>query len=456
MSKLVLIVDDDIDTCETIALGLRRRDYDAHSVQTSQQALDWIGANDPDAVLCDVRLGEEDGIELCRQIVSRRPDLPVIIITGQGAFETAVAAIRAGAYDFVTKPVRLEQLKLILDRSVEYRELRREVKRLRDEVDVSRGVGGLIGESRPMRRVYDLIAQLGEGESSVLITGESGTGKELIARAIHDRSNRSGRFIAVNCAAMPATLLESELFGHVRGAFTDARRNREGLFVHATDGTLFLDEIGEMPPEMQAKLLRVLQEHKVRPVGGDTEIPFNTRIISATNRDLESEVAEGRFREDLYYRINVIGIDAPPLRSRGSDILLLAQHFVEKFANKSGKPVEGISPEAAQKLRDYNWPGNVRELENCIERAVTLTKFSQISVEDLPESMQNFKPRSMVIEGDDPESLPSLTAMEARYIRRVLEAVDWNKSRAARILQVDRRTLYRKMDRLKIGEADAE
>jgi two-component system response regulator HydG len=324
---------------------------------------------------------------------------------------------------------------------------------LRDVVDIREGATGMIGDSRPMKRIYQLIAQLGESDASVLITGESGTGKELVARAIHERSERDGQFIAINCAAMPAALLESELFGHVRGAFTDAKRDRQGLFLQASNGTLFLDEIGEMPLEMQAKLLRVLQERRVRPVGGDDEVGFDTRIISATNRDLEDEVSNQNFREDLYYRIKVIGIDVPPLRSRGNDILLLAQYFVERHAERSGKAVEGISPEAARKLRDYNWPGNVRELENCIERAVTLTQFSQLSVEDLPESLQRFKPRSMVIEGDDPESLPSLVDMEERYIRRVLEAVDWNKSHAARILRVDRRTLYRKMERLKIDEA---
>jgi two-component system response regulator HydG len=306
-----------------------------------------------------------------------------------------------------------------------------------------------------MRDVFNLVDQVAQTDATVLVTGESGTGKELIARAIHNNGPRAGApFVAINCAAVPASLLESELFGHVKGAFTDAKRTREGLFLQATGGTLFLDEIGEMPLDMQAKLLRVLQEHKVRPVGGDTELVFDTRIISATNRDLEDDVAANRFREDLFYRINVICIDVPPLRSRGSDVLLLAQHFLERYAGKLGKAVEGFAPEAARVLRDYNWPGNVRELENCIERAVTLTRFSLISVDDLPSSLQDFQPRSMVITVEDPETLPSLTEMEERYIRQVLEAVDWNKSRAARILRVDRRTLYRKMERLEIDAAD--
>jgi two-component system response regulator HydG len=376
----------------------------------------------------------------------------VIIVTGQGGLDNAVAAIRAGAYDFVTKPIRIEELRLILGRSVQYRKLQREVKRLREATQSSPRMEGLVGESQVMASVYELIRQLGDSDSSVLITGESGTGKELIAHAVHNQSSKKGPFIAINCAAMPATLLESELFGHVRGAFTDAKKDRQGLFLKADGGTLFLDEIGEMPAEMQAKLLRVLQERKVRPIGGDKEVSFDTRIVSATNRDLSEEVSEKRFREDLFYRINVITIDVPPLRSRGGDILLLAQFFINKYSKKFGKDVTTMSPEAATKIRDFNWPGNVRELENCIERAVTLTKFSELGSVDLPESIQNFRPRSIVIDGDDPELFPTLTEMETRYIERVLEAVDWNKSKAARTLGVDRRTLYRKMERLEIKD----
>ena len=453
MTPRILVIDDDLDTCELVTMGVRRHGFEAGAVTNSEDAITAIQDSDFDAVLCDVHLNGEDGLELCSRIVESRPDLPVVIVTGHGDFDVAVGAIRAGAYDFVNKPVRIDQLILTLERATEHRQLRREVKRLRAEVDSAARVDDLIGESRPMRRVYELIAQLGDGESTVLITGESGTGKELVARAIHRKSRRAdGPFIAINCAAMPASLLESELFGHVRGAFTDAKRSREGLFVQASNGTLFLDEIGEMAIEMQAKLLRVLQERRVRPVGGDTEIEFDSRIISATNRDLEEEVSEGRFREDLFYRINVINIPVPPLRSRGSDILLLAQAFLEQFAQQADKGVQGISAAAAQKLRDYDWPGNVRELENCLERAVTLTRFDEITVEDLPEALRNYQPRSMVIPGDDPEQMPTLEETERRYICRVLDAVKWNKSHAARVLGMDRRTLYRKIDRLGIDE----
>jgi two-component system response regulator HydG len=287
-----------------------------------------------------------------------------------------------------------------------------------------------------------------DGDAPVLITGESGTGKELVARAIHKRSERGeGPFIAVNCAAMPPNLLESELFGHVRGAFTDAKRSHDGLFVQASGGTLFLDEIGEMPLEMQPKLLRALEERSVRPIGGTQNVSFDTRIIAATNRDLETDVEDGRFREDLFYRIDVVRIHVPPLRSRGNDVLLLAQHFLERVASRAGKAVTGFTGAAAQRLLEYDWPGNVRELQNFIERAVTLTRFEEITVDDLPKKIRNYHASQMVIVGDDPEQLMSLEELERRYIQRVLKAVTGNKTQAARVLGLDRRTLYRKLKR---------
>ena len=281
----------------------------------------------------------------------------------------------------------------------------------------------------------------------MLISGESGTGKELVARAIHERSARKeAPFIAINCAAMPASLLESELFGHVKGAFTDAKRSRPGLFLQAAGGTLFLDEIGEMPLEMQAKLLRVLQERTVRPVGGDTEVPFSARLVTATNRDLEVEVEERRFREDLFYRVNVVHVSVPPLRARQGDVLELAHAFVRRIAARTSKVVEGISPEAAQRLIDYDWPGNVRELDNCIERAVALTRTAEIAVDDLPEKIRNHRSARIVIDGDDPAELITLAEMEHRYVYRVLAACGGNKTQAARVLGIDRRSLYRRLD----------
>jgi two-component system response regulator HydG len=287
----------------------------------------------------------------------------------------------------------------------------------------------------------------------VLITGESGTGKEMIARALHQRSRRaSGPFVAVNCAAVPETLLESELFGHAKGAFTDAKTARAGLFLQANGGTLFLDEIGDMGLGLQPKLLRALQERTIRPLGGDHEIPVDVRVLAATNRDLESAVEEGRFREDLFYRINVVHLALPPLRARGGDVLILAQHALTRFARAADKPVTSISPAAAEKLLAYDWPGNVRELHNAIERAVALTRYNEITVEDLPDRIREHKSSHVIVAGDDPDQLPTMEEVEKRYVLRVFEAVHGNKALAARILGFDRKTLYRKLERYGIKE----
>jgi len=299
-----------------------------------------------------------------------------------------------------------------------------------------------------MKKLYELLERVAESEASVLVTGESGTGKEMVAQVLHRRGRRrNGPFVAVNCAAMPETLLESELFGHAKGAFTDARNSRTGLFVQASGGTLFLDEIGDLPLGLQPKLLRALQERVVRPVGGDSEVPFDVRLVAATNHDLETAVEEGRFREDLYFRINVIPVEVPPLRMRGTDVLLLAQRFAEEFAVQAGKQVIGLSSAAAKKLLAYTWPGNVRELRNGIERAVALTRFEQITVEDLPEKVRDYQGSHILVAADDPSELVPLEQVERGYILRVLDAVGGNKTLAARVLGLDRKTLYRKLER---------
>jgi two-component system response regulator HydG len=296
--------------------------------------------------------------------------------------------------------------------------------------------------------VNDLIERVAKSEAAVLITGESGTGKELVAQAIHRRSrNASGPFIAINCAAMPEALLESELFGHVKGAFTDARNARRGLFLKANGGTLFLDEIGEMPIGMQPKLLRALQERTVRPVGGDSEERYEARIITASNRDLEDEVHERRFREDLFYRINVVRIAVPPLRARGNDVLLLAQHFMKRYATQASKNITGISTPVAAKLLAYGWPGNVRELQNCIERAVTFARFDTLVIDDLPENIRNYRSTNLTIPGVDPREMLTMDEVERRYILRVLKQTRGSKTAAATVLGLDRRTLYRKLER---------
>jgi two-component system response regulator HydG len=302
----------------------------------------------------------------------------------------------------------------------------------------------IVGVSPEMKKLAELVSRLATSDASVLVTGESGTGKELVVRALHERSPRTGPFLAVNCAALPETLLEAELFGHERGAFTDARRARTGLFLEANGGTLLLDEIAEMAPSMQAKILRALQERKVRPLGAVQEVPFDTRIVAATNRDLEQAVRAGTFREDLYYRIDVVRIEVPPLRRRGSDALLLARHFLRRAAQRSGKPVERLGELVAAQLVGYDWPGNVRELENCMERAVALARFDEVTLDDLPRKIREFDRAGAFVDAQVPEDLPPMHVIEERYARKVLRAVEGNKTRAAKILGVNRRTLYRK------------
>jgi two-component system response regulator HydG len=442
----VLLVDDDATLCDTLAIGLRDRGMFVRCVTAASDALDALDEGDFDVVVTDLQMRAMDGLKLCKRIQHKRPGIPVIVITAFGSMDSAVAAIRAGAYDFISKPVEEDALAIAVDRAASHQRLNEEVKRLRSEVRPRDAA--LIGESTAMREVYDLMGRLADSEATVLVTGESGTGKEVVARSLHRNSARkNGPFVAVNCAAMPEALLESELFGHVRGAFTDAKEGHEGLFVQAKGGTLFLDEIGDMPPGLQPKLLRVLQERVVRPLGGRGEIPVDVRIVAATNRDLESAIEEKRFREDLYYRINVVQIKLPPLRSRGGDILPLADEFIRRYATAAGKAVRGFSIAVAEKLIAYSWPGNVRELQNTMERAVALTRLEELCVDDLPAKICEYRSTHVIVAADDPAELVPLEEVERRYILRVLEAVAGNKTSAARILGVERKTLYRKLER---------
>jgi len=449
MARRALIIDDDEAMCAWLEVDLRSRGVETSTRTSPAEALAVLEEDEGfDVILTDLNMRGMDGITVCRRSAEIRPDVPVVVITAFGSIETAVQAIRAGAYDYVTKPVDIEALALTLERAIAHHALKAEVRRLRRAVAGPGAFEELVGRSAAMKRVQDLLERIADSDATALITGESGTGKEVAARALHERSRRKdGPFVAINCAAVPETLIESELFGHVRGAFTDARASRPGLFVEASGGTLFLDEIGELPLAMQPKLLRALQERKARPVGGSAEVPFDVRIVAATNRDLEEAVEERRFREDLYYRINVIHVEMPPVRARGSDVLLLAQRFVEDFAARSGKEVTGVSPAAAEKLLAYSWPGNVREIQNCIERAVALTRYPEITVEDLPEKIREHRPSHVIVAGDDPSELVPLEEVERRYILRVLEAVGGNKTLAARKLGLDRKTLHRKLDR---------
>ncbi len=441
----VLIVDDEPNMCELIETDLRLRGLSSQWYTSAAAATEALHQQNFDVVLTDVRMPGTTGLQLCQQISQTRPDVPVVVMTAFGTLETAIAAMRSGAYDFITKPIEMDLLAITLGRAIEHRRLTEQVRLLKSPPQADSAFGEMIGQSPAMRSLYDQLQRVADSEAAVLITGESGTGKELVARSIHAHGRRHDKpFVAINCGALTETLLESELFGHTKGAFTDAQGSRRGLFLEANGGTLLLDEMGEMPMAMQVKLLRALEERSVRPVGGHQEQPFDVRVLSATNRDLETAVAEGRFREDLYYRIHVIGVHLPPLRSRGTDTLRLAEHFLKQFAKSENKPVQGLAEGVGEKLLAYSWPGNIRELRNVIQRAVALTRYDKITVEDLPDKVRDFRDGTVFIGGLDPTELVSMEEIERRYIRHVLEAVRGNQTQAARILGFDRKTLYRK------------
>ncbi len=455
MRARILVVDDDKAMCELINEDLQQRGFEVRWHSSAEDALTTLKMEPFDVVLTDLKMPGTDGLSLCDRVRANWPDIPVIIMTAFGSLETAIAAIRTGAYDFVTKPVRMDMLSIALERAANYHSLHNTVKTLHETVQTYRRYGELIGSSDQMHALYDRMRKVAASDSSVLIVGESGTGKELVARTLHAESHRAeGPFVAVNCASLPPALLESELFGHAKGAFTDAKEKRKGLFQQANGGTLLLDEIAEFPLPLQPKILRALEERKVRPVGGDREIPFDARVIAITNRDLASAVRQGDFREDLYYRINVIEIPVPPLRTRRTDILLLARHFTGHFRLTSGRQVMGISQAAAEKLLYYDWPGNVRQLRNVLENAVSLTSHEDISLEDLPESIRADKPAPIVLETNEPDEILPMDEVERRYILHVLKAVGGNQSQAARLLGFNRRTLHRKL--LEYGVAGRE
>jgi two-component system, NtrC family, response regulator AtoC len=451
MQTRILVIDDDRDMCELLEESLGRAGYQVTWRTRGEDGLDLLRDRDFDVIITDLNLDGASGIDLCKRFTENRPDTPVIVITAFGDMTAAINAIRAGAHDFINKPLDMTVLERAIERATQHRHLREEIRRLNRAGAAASdegALGALIGTSRGMLGVYDLVRRVAPADTTVLLSGESGTGKELVARALHEQSDRKeGRFVAINCAAVPAELLESELFGHVKGAFTDAKSSRQGLFEQASGGTLLLDEVGEMPLEMQPKLLRVLQERQVRPVGGNISVPVTARIIAATNRDLEAEVDQKRFREDLFYRLNVVQIEIPPLRGRGNDILLLAEHFVRKFSERSGKPVRGLSLEAQAKLLAFDWPGNVRQLENTIERAVALTRGEQILLEDLPERISRFDGSTGVLNDVDLEHVRTLDQVERRHIEQAVKHAHGNKTRAAKALGIDRRTLYRKLER---------
>ena len=447
MMPRALIVDDEKAECELFADALRDAGFEADWVQHPERAMELLVQRQFDVVLTDLCMPAMSGAELCRRVKETLPHLPVVVVTAFGSIDAAVGAMRAGAYDFIAKPFDVDTVGIVLRRAVEHHALRWEVDALRRVADTSQRFGQLVGTSQAMRTLYELVDRVKDSDATLLLTGESGTGKELVAREVHRRGKRAaGPLVALNCAAVPESLLESELFGHEKGAFTDARSRRDGLLVTAHGGTVLLDEIGDMPLLLQSKLLRTLEERVVRPIGASREVEFDTRVIASTHQDLELAVEQGRFREDLYYRINVIHVELPPLRARGGDVLLLAQTFLAESAVRNGSAVTGITSRAAERLTAYNWPGNVRELKNCIERAVTLARSPLVDVEDLPHKIRDYEPQHLLVVGDDPSEIVPLEEIERLYILKVIDACQGNKSRAARALGIGRKTLYRRLE----------
>lgn len=444
-SARILAVDDELDTRvaleEMLCLWGHRTQTAGDGTEALRKAVEFR----PDVVLSDLAMPETDGLSLLRALKEEMPDCPVIFLTGRGTIDVAVAAIREGAYDFIEKPIDSARLKTCIERALEKKDTLREVQLLRRKLK-QLGATDFLGHSTPMRRVFELIEKVAPAKASVAITGESGTGKEMVARAIHNLSPRREKpFIAINCASIPATLMESEIFGHERGAFTGADQRRPGVFELAHGGTLFLDEVGEIPIELQAKLLRVLEEGRLRRLGGKVELEVDVRVLCATNRDLKAEIKATRFREDLFFRLNVFQVALPPLRERREDVPILVQHFVEKFNADSGKRVSGVHPEALEVLRHHEWPGNIRELKNAVERAVILCDGELILREHLPPDMA-------LKGGGDKQAfrLPfglTLDLVEKEYILGSLSRHGNNKARTAESLGVSEKTLYNKLNR---------
>jgi two-component system response regulator AtoC len=443
----ILVLDDDEAMRRSLTEDLRDLGFTCESVPSVANARETLETKHIDAVVTDVRLAGEDGVRFCAFMSETRPELPVVVMTAFGTVDAAVSALRAGAFDFVSKPFDVEVLAFALDRAIKTRRLEHEVKRLAAAPPHAHGFPGVIGESRALKEALSIVERVASTDVSVLLTGETGTGKEVFARTLHAHSARSTMpFVAVNCAAVPEALLESQLFGHEKGAFTDAKGASPGLFVEASGGTLFLDEIGHMPLALQPKLLRALQERVVRPLGGRGEIPVDVRVITATHVDLDDACETGLFRADLYYRICVVQIDLPPLRMRENDVLVLAHHLLDLARVRLKKDVKGIAPRVAEKLLAYPWPGNVRELANCIERAVALARFDVIQVDDLPDRVRDFATHTeMVVSGKDPSEFVTLDEMERRYIHHVFQACAQNRVQTSRVLGIDRKTLYRKL-----------
>ena len=451
MKFTVLIIDDEENIRNGLAANFELEDYEVKTASNGKDGLDLVAKGDIDLVITDLRMDGISGEEVVKRVTTETPGIPVIVLTGHGSIDAAVDAMKSGAYDFLTKPLNLDQLNLIVKRALENRELSLQHKLLKDEVESSASLEQMIGKSSEMQKVFSMIKKVAPAKASVLITGESGVGKELVANAIHNLSGRKDKaFIKVHCAALSESLLESELFGHEKGAYTGADTMQKGRFELAHGGTIFLDEIGEINQNIQIKILRVLQEKTFERVGGEKSISVDVRIVAATNKNLEEEVKAGRFREDLYYRLNVVHLKVPSLRERKDDLPLLINSFVNKFASENEKNIVGIDARAKSALFRYNWPGNIRQLQNCIESAVVMSNGNEITLEDLPLSISEYS-------GDETISIPigvTLEEAEKTLIQQNLAANKGNKSKTADILGIGRKTLHRKLQEYGLDDSD--
>ncbi len=456
MSK-ILVVDDESLMREFITESLISNGYEVDSARNGEKALELVNGEIYDLILTDFKMPKVSGMDVLRKAIEKIPDCKVVIMTAYGTIENAVEAMKLGAFDYITKPFSVEEILLLVKRALEFKNLQIENRMMQSELEEKYGYRNIIGESPAMKKVFDMIQTISQSRTTVLITGKSGTGKELAARAIHYLSPRKNNsFININCAALPSELMESELFGHEKGAFTGASRRYRGRFERANGGTLFLDEISEMSQVLQAKLLRVLQEKEFEPVGSSETLTVDVRIITTTNRDIEVEVSNGNFREDLFYRLNVISLHLPLLRERVGDIPFLARHFLEKYNRENGKAIEGISDEVLEMWKNYDWPGNVRELENAIERAVVMCKDKLLGLPDVASQIQKISEAPPGVAGL-PENMAGFTIaeMERELILKTLESQGGNRTTTAEILDISVRTLrnklahYGKMDAFK-------
>ncbi|HXX67947.1 MAG TPA: sigma-54 dependent transcriptional regulator [Polyangiaceae bacterium] len=452
--RRVLVVDDEENIRLVLRTLLRKHGYEVEVAEGGEAALSALDAFDPDVILTDVRMPKMGGLDLLAALKAKQHPATVIVMSAFGNVDLAIEAMKAGAYDYVSKPFKPDEIVLVLRKAEERESLRRENRALKQQIQKDNQFESILAKSREMLEIFRTISKIADFKTTVLVTGESGTGKELVARAIHSRSGRRGApFVAINCGAIPENLLESELFGHKKGAFTDAAADRRGLFEEAHGGTLLLDEIGELPLNLQVKLLRVLQEERIRRLGDTKDITVDTRIVAATHRDLAADVKAGRFREDLFYRINVLPIHIPPLRSRREDVNLLIDHFLSRNNARLGTAIRGVSTEARKQLLDYGWPGNVRELENTIERAMVLADTDVLQPHDLPERIRDaLDPIQGHLASGELSIKRTVAAIEQILIRRALQKTKGNRTRAADLLEISHRALLYKIKDYKITD----